>query len=390
MKKYLLGYLLNKLSPIIEEAYDKEAWKKLHYSLKQVIIKNKSLASELEEACKKRDGFLTYGEYLEISLYGKNGYQTTHYTHGITNGPKRWGKAVAKIVKERNNTKIIDFGCGDGSLAYHALKELNPKIPWTGVEINPKLNKETLSHLSKSGIDSSIIKIVSGIEEIEESSSPLLTFMYSLDNITPEMFINTASKTSFPDSLVGIVVENNILKEIILSEKELLKRGLSFNKGSLFIKNVQFDLSKWRLIPNQRALIPIHAFLTLRKFCERFPKNSLLIIDEFAKPPQKEDIHHLSLPRDLQGYRGNAKGLKNLYEESGESLLYFTTYTASLASVLTSLGYKFTTGIEEELANTLIGKKWKDSGKIYLCHAFIGELVEKSSKIILIDPPPTQ
>jgi hypothetical protein len=82
--KYFLNYLQYKLSGIIAGRNNYEDWKIKNYSLKKATIKNKQLSEELEIACQKSGGFLTYAEYLQIDQFGQNGYHANYKDHGIT------------------------------------------------------------------------------------------------------------------------------------------------------------------------------------------------------------------------------------------------------------------------------------------------------------------
>src|SRR6185437_13570321 len=89
--------------------------KKIHL-LTNIQIKNTQLAKELELACVKYQGILTYAEYLTIEQFGKYGYYATHITHGQTDVDTRWGTALARYCIENNFRTIIEFGCGTGEL----------------------------------------------------------------------------------------------------------------------------------------------------------------------------------------------------------------------------------------------------------------------------------
>ena len=79
-----------------------------------IKIKNKLLAHELEQACKKNYDILTYPEYLYREQFGKNGFYATSKKHGKTDVDKRWNHALAKYCKQFGYDTIIEFGCGTG------------------------------------------------------------------------------------------------------------------------------------------------------------------------------------------------------------------------------------------------------------------------------------
>src|SRR5258708_36665998 len=80
------------------------------------MVKNKLLYQELEQACNRQGGILTYAEYLTIDQFGKHGYYATSTQHGKTDVDKRWGQTLALYCHNFGHDTLIEFGCGMGEL----------------------------------------------------------------------------------------------------------------------------------------------------------------------------------------------------------------------------------------------------------------------------------
>jgi hypothetical protein len=357
--KYLQGFIQFHLKHLIAGGKEESARIKEYYSLKTVVLKNKKLAVELEEACKKNNGVLTFAEYLEIDQFGKNGYHANNSYHGEQETYKRWTEALVRYSIDNKIFNIIDFGPGNGDLGIYALKygkSIKTKLIWSGIEINKGLRITIEKKFKKEKLTSQLQYLTSTPDGLPINQKSTMVFSYSLDNLPPEMLVNTAKSRSFPTAMLGVTISKNILKEVILTNEQLQKKGISLKNG-IFTDNKKqtFDLTAWKLNPFQRACIPLSATTTLTSFTKRLPKNSIvLIIDEFSIDPYYPHSKHLNIPKDLNAYYRYFENLNDLYKTSGNNLLYFPTYANCYLNALRSLGYsKINLGFENEMANKL-------------------------------------
>jgi len=357
--KYLQGFIRFHLDHLIAGSKSESTQIDKLYSLKTVILKNKELAAELEKACKKNNGLLTFSEYLTIDQFGKNGYHAKNKYHGEQKKCKDWGQSLAKYCLDNKISNIIDFGPGNGDLGIYTLK-YGKSLTWNGIEINKDLRTVIRNNFQKENLTSQLKFLTPTLEEMKIDQKSTIVFSFSLDNLAPEMLINTSKSLSFPTAIIGITVSKNILQEVILTDSQLQKKGLKLKNG-LFTDNKKqiFDLTAWKLSHLQRACIPLPAATTLTSFAKKVKKDSLiLIIDEFSPNPYYAHTEHLNLPKDLMAYYRYFDNLNYLYENSGNGLLYFPTYPNAYMKTLKSLGYaKIKVGFENEMANKLAKKE---------------------------------
>jgi len=362
LAKYLQSYFAYKLQTLVAG----RTWRLPEYSLVSTKIKNKKLADELEKACEK-DGFLLYSEYLQIAQYGKNGYHSTHTYHGRTDTYTRWPESVVRLCEKEQLHHIIEFGCGDGTLGLETMKyarSRNYPLHWTGIDMNQEELEKAKRMFEKEHIHPDIYRLATEFLPLHSQlSTSLVLFSYSLDSIPPEIFINTntQNRKTMPNALIGITVKEGLLSEIILTEKLLKQKNISFRQGIYSDRSgLRFDLTSWQLYLYQRAYIPIHSFAVLSEYAREIPKNSLFVIlDEFQPPLFGNNANHLCLPKDLDKYTYNreAKNLKKTYQNSGNDLFYYSSYLQTYMSVLKSLGFTDIKYEEERLyAEILSGK----------------------------------
>lgn len=363
--KYLKSKILFNFSLLLAGKKSSANWHEEKYGLKEVKISNSKLSLELEQACQK-DGFLLFSEYLQIDQFGKNGFHATHKHHGEQPLHQYWGKALAKLCKTENIDNVIDFGAGNGNLGIYLLKnsqKLKHKVYWSGIEINKNLRKIIQEKFEKEKLQKHLKQLVANENDITDKTKSLVIFSFSLDNLPPEMFINTSTSLNYPTAIIGIEIKNGFAKELILDEKQLTKKGLRLEKGILKQQNgLEFNLTAWRLHPLQRACIPINAAVTMNKLVEKVSENSIfIIIDEFYPPPYNNIESHLNLPKDLSSYERLFSNTQKLYQSSGENLLYYPTFENTYEQILKSLGFSnIKTAEEKTAAKILKGKKIKE------------------------------
>lgn len=396
IQKFLLSYAQHQLRRLVGGRKHYEKWKEKNYSLKQVPIKNKTLAKELELACKKAGGHLTFGEYLAIDQFGANGYHATHAEYGRTLVHKNWAKALAILCKQKGYKKIVEFGPGEGLLAIETVKAANQlgiDLIWSGIEVNNNLQKAIREHFRKEQLQNHLDMLADSIHDVSFGKKCLALFPYSLDSVPPEIVINTRQEKSSPNALIGITVQNGILSEIVLPSAVLKAKGISLENGIYTDPSgISFDLNSWKLYNRQRAYLPLHAFSILARCAKKMSSDSLLIvIDEFRNAPFSWETGHLCLPRDLHTYTRDCEDLEKLYKQAGSSLFYYPIYFHTFLKFLHSLG--FTTleyDIEQKLAKDLSGEKWRHVKSYFFTYAFLAsQKINRDLRIIDIVLPQT-
>lgn len=347
--------------------------------LKTARIQNQQLALELENACTKNGGFLTYAQYLQIEQFGKNGYHSTHKKYGMTEVHKRWPKALTKLCMTNKLEEIIEFGPGEGQLALQTLLEHNKhqtkNIVWTGVEIDTKLQSIIRKKFKINSVEKQLKKLVSSVNGIDFSKKALIIFPYVLDSIAPEIFVNTTPRKTFPNAIIGITVKNSVLQEIMLTPEQLKTKGLALQNGIVTTSGHRFDLKTWTLFKGQRAYIPISAFALFATVAQKAKEGSVfLIIDEFRQSPLPWESGHLCLPKKLYTRDRESKNIEKHYKTAGENLFYYPTYSHTFFNFLSQLG--FTTiqdEVEQKLANQIIGKRFFSLVSSYFTYAFVAQ-----------------
>lgn len=352
--------------------------------LATATIKNKKLAQELEDACKKSGGVFTYSEYLEIEQYGKNGYHADSKEHGATSVYQHWGSAIAYLCFKNDFAKIIEFGCGDGSLGIEAIKEYkklsNNKISWTGIEINKTLHEDIRKRFKKENLSENLENIVSSVREIKQKQKVLFLFPYSLDSIPCEIFVNTLDKKSYPNAMIGVMIKNNVLTEIIIPLSA--KNGVYIDKN-----NRRFDLSSWKLHKGQRLYIATDAFYAVYDISRRVDANSQFVfIDEYRMNPFALELGFLGTPKKLYTGSTECKNISWYYKNAGRRLFYFPIYFETFFRFLHTVGFRsVTSDIEQKAAANLSGKRWISLQKRFFTRVFFASnLVPKELKVIPI------
>lgn len=395
INKFIKSYLQYKFSTLIAGKKNYEEWKKYNYSLKEVKIKNKRLAKELEEQCNKKDGFLTSAEYFEIDQFGKNGYHTTYSFNGNTTSHKIWKEALPILCQREDYKNIVDVGAGNGKLGAEMLKFAKTHridIKWNCVEKNEKLQGEIRNNLKKAKVLDFLANIESNIYKIPLQEKCLAVFSYSLDSIAPEVFINSHQEINFPNAVLGVSVKNGVLKEIVLSKEQLGKRKISFENGIYQNqKGLCFNFKNWLIHPGQRAFIPIASYDFLANIVSFIPESSLIfIIDEFTLVPKSFETNHLCVPKDLGTFTRDVYDLDELYKTSGENLLYFTSYLSEYISVFQALGLTNLSWVEEQamarkiIENENFNSEYKQNFK---CFGLMGIKSKKTKKTIILPGP---
>jgi hypothetical protein len=356
-----------------------------------IKIQNKLLYQGLEQECKKRDGVLTYAEYLTIDQFGKNGYYSTSKHHGKTDVEKRWDGALANYCKQQNYDTIIEFGCGTGELGVATAKAykqlLKKKLKWIGVEIDESIHARILKNFESQNMQDSVEKIVATLDEIPNQQRALSLFPYSLDNIPPQVFLNTTSATSYPDALLGITVKNGAISEIVIPSEILQKKGIQLKNGFFTQNNRTCDLTAWKLRKGRRAYISTDAYITMHNFAKKFGnKTTFIIIDEFRKEPWFFNLENLGIPKSLHEHNLTCTDITRYYRESGKHNLYYPLYKDGLVQFLNMLGFRSVEyEVEQKKANQLRNKPWFPLGKNYRTFAFFAkDFVDKKNERLVI------
>ncbi len=378
MFKYFKSYASHFFSLLIAGNKNYATWKEKNYKLFSVTIKDGKIARELEVECEKKGGFLTYGEYLLIDQFGKNGYHATHpNTHGTTQTHLYWPKALIRLCQTQNLKNVIEVGPGDGRLAVELMKcAKNQAFPliWNGIEVNSFLCKKIREAIKKNNLQNYFGTLSETLNPTQIKSPALYIFSYSLDSMPPEIFINTSDSLSFANTLLGISVKKGVLEEIVLTSRQLKRKGATLQNGIYKNKTgIIFNLRDIKLHPMQRLYFSVHAFSLLREYVEKAKKGSVfIVIDEFRFFTTSLRVNHLFLPRDLHTHSRECEDVGKLYKESGKNLFYFTTYFHTFLHILQQLGFE---GIkydsDQKLSKTITNERFFGSPKVPLCYALI-------------------
>lgn len=384
LKKFLQDYLAYQKSRLVGGRKYSD-WLKNTIALQEnVFIKNTALAKELEKACNK-NGFLTYAQFLDIIQFGENGYHNTHKHHGMTDVRFNWPKALVKLCQQENVHAISEFGPGDGKVGVLTLQEAkkqNYPLFWSGVEINKKLREKIKTAFAKKHLQNHLHQVVATLEELQLSKPCLFVFSYSLDNLPPELFINTTENLHFPNALLGIQVQNGYLCEVILTEKNLqqihrrLENGIYTDE-----KGYSWDMSTWQLKQMQRVYVPLASFTTLLAVQKQLPKNSfVLILDEFSF--SNAQTYHLGVPRDLEIYTRDCTDFGKFYKDIGNWLLYYPLLLQPTLSFLSQAGFSVAEKMgEKQFAKKLLGET-TDREKLTRIYGILLEKEEEKQKKI--------
>lgn len=323
----------------------------------------------MENACQK-NGFLTYSEYLNLDQFGKNGYHLNHKHNGMTNVPDRWPKALVEICKINNFQSIVEFGPGNAELGAETLleaKKENLKLSWSGVEINPNLQIQAKKLFAKYHLTHQLNQLVSNIKDLKFSNPCLFIFSYSLDNLAPEVFVNTEKSMGVPNAMIGLTINNGQVSEKILLKEDLQKINIDLKNG-IYKDEYSWDLNEWKINPMQRIYIPIEACKTLVHTIKILPpKSVILIIDEFSFVDREESEFHIGLPSDLNSFVRKAEDLDSFYLNAGSHLLYYPLYLSSTIDLLQKMGLKVQEEDEFSMVRLLTeGKRTDRVGRILI------------------------
>lgn len=358
-----------------------------------VKIENKKLAAELEMACDKNDGFLTYSQYLHIDQYGENGFYANSGKTGRTNANKRWGEAISRYCSDNNFNEVIEFGCGEGELGVTAVSDFRKRtshdILWVGIEINKALHRVITNKFARAKFPESTYRIRSSLLKTDFTRKAVVVFPYSLDSISPEIFLNIDETISYPNALLGITVKDGYLHEIIIPQKFLQKRNISFAHG-LFTSSdgIVYDLTSWKLRKGQRAYIAIDAFRILKEYASWMqPGSVLIVIDEFRTNPSIFNLGFFGVPKSLYERQVECIHLKRYYKQAGSHSFNFPIYMGTMFKFLHFLGFRsIRCDIEQKMAADLSHRNWITIRSDYASYSFLAK--DKITKNYSIVPVP--
>lgn len=390
--KYLINYSQYKLSRLVAGRKNYDLWRSKNFSLQIVPLKNKNLADELEDKCKKNGGFLTFSEYLTIDQYGENGYHIHTRLHGKTDVQNHWPKALVNLCVSSGYEEIIEVGCGDGELAVNTIKaarQADIKLTWSGVELNQDLHQTIRNRFAKEKLTPSLRTIQTSLKNISSRKKSLFLFSYVLDSIPPDIFVNTSTTQSYPNALVAIQVKSGVLKEVILPTEVLQKKKIFLNNGIVTSRGKSWDIRTWQLFPGQRAYIPLAAVSLFEDYAKKAPKGSLfVVIDEFRAAEFFPTTNHLGLPKNLLLYNRDCENIGDYYKNAGENLFYFPLYLPSFLKFLNTIGLStLQYDIEKKLAAELDNKKWIPLKSSYFTYAILASGKYKRGKIVPLQLP---
>lgn len=355
--------------------------------VKNVPIKNKLIAQELLQIT-GQDGFLTFSEYLHIDQFGKHGYHAKHKDFGKQPNQKKLGELIAQTAKEAGIENIIEFGPGDGTLAIeivNAAKKQNHEIFWSGIEINAKLICKIEKSFEKNKLKKNLLNITDSVDKIDIAKKSLVIFSFSLDSVPPQMVINTKATVSHPTDIIGVTFNNDLVSEILLNKGQQKDKQLKLQNGVLSSSHYSFDLSSWKLAPNQRACVPLQAAEIITTIVKKIPKKSLVIIyDEFNFLPYSIYGNHLNFPKDLKAYARVFLNTRKLYQQTGTCLLYYPTYINTYKELLHSLGCNLT---YQEKLPSYRNRTNENLGKACFCTDILAiKTLDEKPSLILAGP----
>lgn len=355
----------------------------------KIKIKNKQLAKELEEACHKRQGVLTYAEYLHITQFGTHGFYANTTVHGKTDVEKRWGTALASYCQKQGYDTIVEFGCGTGELGVATVKAYkhltNKFLSWTGIEIDTKIHEKIFENFQRQQLNNAIESITASLEKIQTKQNSLFVFPYSLDSIPPHIFLNTEETPLYPNAILGITVENAMLSEEIIPPALLQKKGITLERGVFTQNGYAFDLATWKLRRGQRAYIAPDVFRIIDTCAKKMKQNSgIVIIDEFMNEPWSFNFGNLGTPKSLYEKNLSCHERDRYYRQSGKHNCYYPQYVYSLYSFLHAVGFTaISYEVEQKKAAELEGKRWMPLKENYHTLAFIATGLSKKSSALL-------
>lgn len=354
-------FLKDWVKPILGGKSYKE-WEKESLHLQTVPIPNKKLAQELENACSKNGGFLTYGEFLQIEQFGKNGYHETHSAHGFTQTHSAWKNAIFSYLQTHNIHQVIELGFGNGSLAdelYGLSQKNNYQLTWSGIETQESFCRLIQKRYASKKFNSYLGAVEQTVDKLPYYNKALIISSYFLDSVPPEIVIHQNKTLSYPDSMIGITVRDGVLQEFILSSQDLETKHIRFENGVITINNTSFDISTWKLAPMQRAYVTFDAFATLHHVIKKVKDPSVLIIDEVRTSREVLSSQHILSPLYLSIKNRYGFTPRTAYKRSGDLLYYYPLYLSSILSFLRDSGFSnIDYDPEAKLIAKITNKKW--------------------------------
>src|SRR5258708_27908017 len=143
-----------------------------------------------------------------------------------------------------------------GITTVKAYKQLTKKqLNWIGVEIDTQIHGKIIDNFTAQNIQDSIKKIATTLNELPSKDNALIVFPYSLDNIPPQVFLNTQPGISYPNAMLGIKVAKGALTEVIIPPEILAKKRIKLENGIFTHANDTCKLTSWKLRTGQRAYI---------------------------------------------------------------------------------------------------------------------------------------
>lgn len=317
-------------------------------------LPNNTLTNQLE---KQRT--LLISEFLTITQQGPFGYHQNTTTQGTTDSYLRWPEAIIALCKKYALSSVVEFGCGDGALGVGitiAASKQKRKLSWTGIDIDQKALIRAKQRFDYYNLFDKHTMITDTFPS-KITKPTLCIFSYSLDSLAPEVFLNTNDYPAYPDAITGVEVSQGILREKILSEKDLERKNISYKSGIFQKKgDIPFNLTKWILKPGQRAYLSIDAFTTLHTYIQKLPIGSLvLILEELHESPVTLFSQDMNTPKDVQKREPFRSFLnrRKLYTKSASNFLYYPNVTHTYEALLTSFGVDIIAqGNEQAVANS--------------------------------------
>jgi phospholipid N-methyltransferase len=319
-------------------------WQQRHYGLQRVKLNNVPLAKEVADAAQQANGILTFAEYLAIDQFGEHGYHARHQKHGFQDDlHAAWAEKLVDVCLKEHITHVVDVGCGDGNLGIkllQAAKKANVPLTWTGIEVNERLHPSIRSAFKEAKLEKQLVQIETTVDKCLSQNNTLLIFAFSLDSVPPEAFVNEGTEQTYPNTLIGVQVENGYLQEVYLTEEQLRQKGRKLLDG-VYIDALgkQFDLRSWRLHPQQRLYLSVSAFSLLGDCIARFPNSFVLLIDEFYLKQPTDASKHIFGPKSLLTFNRDYAESVSIYTEAGENLYYYPTFLSVMLSFLQARGF---------------------------------------------------
>ena len=347
--------------------------------LQVIDLSDRLIAEELEALCDNEGGFITYPEFLHVTQHGPNGVHKKFKAHGQTHIEKRWGDSIALFAQQEGYLQVTEFGSGKGSLGIASVRsavENGWNLQWKGIEIEPSLIAKTYDQFKRLGLSDNLLGVESSIDDVDLSQRNLLLFPYSLDSLSPHIFVRK-DPTSYGckfNSILGLVIKDGTLSEVFLDENDLATRGISFRDGIYEDSSgLSFNLSDWNAFyQGQKAFVPIEAFKLLHNVFSRLGEgSSVIFIDEYATNPMFRALGSINPAKELWPERFPYDTPE--YENAQNCVLYHPFSIDTLHNFVMGSGFEeIHSDNEERVAAKLKGEEWTPNINVnYLCRATI-------------------